>query len=561
MSSSSADTSGGLERPASIGSRIKDRGLPRRLTPHIYLMTGLLALSLVMTALLLLWAVWQQDRVVTDNARHLADRAIHNALADLGATAIDYSYWDEAYENINAAVFDRDWGMAEFGDAEYLTDHFGITTAVVISGQDRILFQMRDGVTLEAGAEPPVAVQFGAGFDKLMAQARGLIKEDYGAATGIVAIDGELHLAALSVVRPGTEALAESLKVWRKTPALVVLMTRLGEDFLAAMARDFNLSGLAHESAESDPDDAQHLPLRAADGSRRGSLVWRLVLPSEGVLGVVMPTLLATLLGLAALGFYLSHRLRRGEEAVFWAIREAQEADRTKTEFLANISHELRTPLNAIVGFSETMNLETFGPLGNDRYREYCGLIQSSGRLLTDILNDLLDLSRIEAGKLELEEEELVLTDLCDDVKAIIRSRAVEKSIAVENRLPRDLPRLIADQRAMKQVLLNLLVNAIKFTPKGGEIVLSGELLRNGDLELTVSDNGIGIPQDQLRYVMQPFNQIATAYSRDHGGAGLGLPLVASLINLHGGTVDLDSVVGKGTDVRLRLPKDRLLTG
>jgi two-component system cell cycle sensor histidine kinase PleC len=170
-------------------------------------------------------------------------------------------------------------------------------------------------------------------------------------------------------------------------------------------------------------------------------------------------------------------------------------------------------------------------------------------------------LSRIEAGKLELEEEELVLTDLCDDVKAIIRSRAVEKSIAVENRLPRDLPRLIADQRAMKQVLLNLLVNAIKFTPKGGEIVLSGELLRNGDLELTVSDNGIGIPQDQLRYVMQPFNQIATAYSRDHGGAGLGLPLVASLINLHGGTVDLDSVVGKGTDVRLRLPKDRLLTG
>jgi two-component system cell cycle sensor histidine kinase PleC len=230
----------------------------------------------------------------------------------------------------------------------------------------------------------------------------------------------------------------------------------------------------------------------------------------------------------------------------------AEEANRSKSEFLANMSHELRTPLNAINGFSEIMAGEMFGPLGHERYQDYVGDILSSGQHLLSLINDILDMSKIEAGKMQLQPEPLLPSDVIEQCVRIMRARAEEKSIqlTVEGD---ELPEISADPRALKQVLLNLMSNAVKFTPEGGKVKLRGFQAADG-VVMQVSDTGIGIGEDDLLRVGRPFEQIESQHSKKHQGSGLGLALSKSLIELHGGALRIDSKLGEGTTVSFTLP-------
>jgi two-component system cell cycle sensor histidine kinase PleC len=243
------------------------------------------------------------------------------------------------------------------------------------------------------------------------------------------------------------------------------------------------------------------------------------------------------------------------------ARRRAEAANVAKSRFLATMSHELRTPLNAILGFSEVMKCELLGPMPNEDYRDYAGNIHDSGRHLLQLINEILDLSRIEAGRYELHESAVTLSDLLADCLRLLQLRAQSKGLHIALEFAKGLAPIWADERAMRQICLNLMSNALKFTPRGGCITLSLSATPEGGQMLSVKDTGPGIPKEEIPRVMQAFGQGSLAHQSAEGGTGLGLPIVQSLVSLHGGTFELCSQLRKGTQAVVCLPKSRVLGG
>ncbi|MGH6948730.1 MAG: ATP-binding protein [Kiloniellales bacterium] len=236
----------------------------------------------------------------------------------------------------------------------------------------------------------------------------------------------------------------------------------------------------------------------------------------------------------------------------------AQSANRAKSEFLATMSHELRTPLNAIIGFSEIMCCETLGPMGNSQYGEYAKDINESGQHLLALINDILDLSKVESGLDELNEESIDLGKLVPSVVRLIHQRAQKESVTLRLDIPNELPALRADQRKVKQVLVNLMSNAVKFTNAGGEVVLKVRADSAQGYRFQVIDTGIGIAPEDIAKAMAQFGQVHSGLTREYEGTGLGLPLAKSLVELHGGTLRLESELGVGTTVTVSFPADRI---
>lgn len=248
---------------------------------------------------------------------------------------------------------------------------------------------------------------------------------------------------------------------------------------------------------------------------------------------------------------------KQGEVELRRAKDAAEAASQAKSQFLAHMSHELRTPLNAIIGFSEVMQAELFGPMGSAQYRNYACDIHESGTHLLGVINDILDLSKVEAGHQDLYEEDCDVEEIVIDSLRLVAERAAAQGIAIDRHLQPGLPALRADSRMIKQVLLNLLSNAVKFTPEGGTVRLSIAVAADGSLCFIVEDNGIGIPADQVRRVLEPFVQVEGAFSRKYSGTGLGLPLSRTFVELHGGTLELVSAIGAGTTVKVVFPRER----
>jgi protein-histidine pros-kinase len=255
-------------------------------------------------------------------------------------------------------------------------------------------------------------------------------------------------------------------------------------------------------------------------------------------------------------GFLISHAIRD-----ITARRQVEErlaeASKAKSDFLARMSHELRTPLNAIIGFSEIIRDAAMGPL-SQRYREYGGDISSAGRHLQNIINDILDISKVEGGRLELREEIVSIAETVEGCRRIVTAMADTARVTLAIDIPDAIPYVRLDRLRFRQILLNLMSNAVKFTPEGGTVSVSATANTVG-LLIAVADTGIGMTQDEIAIALQPFRQIEGALSRRFDGTGLGLPLAKALLDLHGGALEITSMPGRGTTVRISLPAERVV--
>ncbi|MDP4823418.1 MAG: PAS domain-containing sensor histidine kinase, partial [Aestuariivirgaceae bacterium] len=248
---------------------------------------------------------------------------------------------------------------------------------------------------------------------------------------------------------------------------------------------------------------------------------------------------------------------KKTEAELRQAKETAEKASSQKSEFLARISHELRTPLNAILGFSEVMRLERFGEIGNDRYRGYVNDIHASGSHLLSLINDLLDLSKVEAGKLELSFTSVNVAAIAENAIKLISEPAQAARVILRSSIPHDLPQVVADQRSMQQIMLNLLSNAVKFTESGGQVIVSARLSGSGELSIRVKDSGIGMSEIELKEALEPFRRVAR--DRPGAGTGLGLPLTKALAEANRARFAISSEPGKGTLVEITFPTTRVL--
>ena len=249
----------------------------------------------------------------------------------------------------------------------------------------------------------------------------------------------------------------------------------------------------------------------------------------------------------------------RAADAARMALLDAESANRAKTEFLANMSHELRTPLNAIIGFSDVIQNEIMGKFAeNPKYVDYARDIREAGTHLLHVINDILDIAKIEAGQLGVREDAFGVGHAIEACVNMLSDRAEEDGVDLIRKQGETQVRIWGDEKKFKQIILNLLSNAIKFTPKGGNVTLSTGFGGDGDFELTVSDTGVGMAAGDLEKALAPFAQVDNGRQRNHEGTGLGLPISRALAELHGGTLQIESELGFGTTVTVRLPSERL---
>ncbi len=250
---------------------------------------------------------------------------------------------------------------------------------------------------------------------------------------------------------------------------------------------------------------------------------------------------------------------RRQRDVLGKAMVRAESASRSKSEFLASMSHEIRTPLNAINGFSEIIAGQHFGPVGVEKYQEYAQDIHDSGRLLLSLINDILDISKAEAGKLDIHEEAVMVENIVNTGLRMTSDRARKKNLRLYVEIEDELPALFCDERLLLQTLLNFLSNAMKFTPRGGAITIRASLNDDGGIDLVVEDNGVGISPEDIPKVLEPFGQAGNSISGKREGTGLGLPLAKKFIECHGGQFNLSSILGEGTKVSAHFPESRVL--
>ena len=528
---------------------------------------ALLALLLIGGALvvaLIISAARGQDRIAAEKSVELVRVALEIRERNTTLSVKDYAWWTEAVRNL-VDTPDAAWAYGHIGPTSY--DSIGMKLVTVIDAAGHQTFTFIKGEAAEFDIMSPEAI----GLQPLIAGARAAPPLEPVPTTGIIKVGDQLFSVALAAL---TVAKGDPLLPDEKPRSLLLFGRPLDPPAIDEIASEYKIDGLALV-APGAVGERTSLPLTTADGHLVGTLAWTPEQPGDATIRRMLVPVGATIVGLALLSLVILSQIAQVDRTrrenqhnleiieaknleLIAARDEAEYANRAKSQFLAVMSHELRTPLNAIIGFSEIMYAEPYGPLGDKRYKQYAQDIHGSGGHLLSIINDILDLSKIEAGQAELNEEEVDLAALTASVVRIIQERAASAGLAFHAESGEGLPWVRADRRALKQILLNLLSNAVKFTPKGGEVGLRMAVDADRGLRLIVYDTGIGIDPQDIPRAMAAFGQVDASWSRRYEGAGLGLPISRALIRLHGGTLELESQPGTGTTVTVRLPPGRV---
>jgi signal transduction histidine kinase len=639
-------------------------------------MLALLLVGAGLVAGLILAAARGQDRLATERSVALVGAVLGAQQRNLGRTAIDYSWWDDAYSHLSQPP-DAGWAAANIGPSVH--DTFGISTSAVIDDAGRTLLAFRNGKLDRLD----LLGESSHGLARLIGRVRAAPSDRPEPASGYILWNGRLQAAAVGALLPSTTPL-QPVATAARSASVLVFLRELDQAALDRLGHDYGIEALRLTPADDRPPEPR-LAMVGADRAPLGWVAWRIEKPGRaifrelllpltlafaavGVLSLIVlwqiergrrqaarlaarnsATLDAIAEGIVVLdgqlrlvdwnpayetmqdlpagllrqglpfadllrfkaergdfapeatedaiaqrlaqteradpgpaerglpggritelrrsplpdgGVVLSYRditLRKQVEETLRAARDqADLANKAKSEFLTNVSHELRTPLNAILGFSEMMRSEMLGPLGQPRYKELARDIYDSGTHLLAIINDILDLSKIEAGKIELYDEVVSVIELFDTVHRFVRERADNAGLTIAVEIPTGLPPVRADKRALRQILLNLLSNAIKFTPSGGRVTLQAVRGADGGVEFRVRDTGIGIAPSDIPKALAPFGQVDSSLARGCQGAGLGLPISRALVELHRGHFALASEPGVGTTVTVGLPPDRI---
>jgi len=510
------------------------------------------------SVLIILWVLGVSSSAM-DRAQNAGETRLVGAFFKtyqdgIAAAVADYTSWSELYQYLQRPR-DPDWEMDNLGP--YLQQTFGMDDVFIVSRSGAFVYEFRiHGRAVVGNVAAATLRQLAR--SAFSAREAGRKKP----LSGIISLDGLPAMVAAFSILPSAV----------KGPAQFVLIEakELGPAAVAALGKGYGISQLKIGSAEEPGIDLQD-PLQRPSGfkvdwaeSASGRQLFARVLPTILLIGAIAALALA---GLAFAWWRILNDLKDGEkrvlaaemEAVRAQVRAAEETSRSKSEFIANMSHELRTPLNAIIGFSELLRSETFGSLPNNKYREYVGDIHASGGHLLNLVNDILQLSKIEADKMQVREEAISLHEAIAGCVRIVRILANKRNIRIRIHREPASPLVVADKIFLQQILLNLLSNAVKFSPERGAVEIHCEQA-GGHHTVRVSDQGCGIPPEILAQLGKPFVQAEGVFVRKYQGTGLGLAISFRLAKMIGALLTIDSTEGVGTTATLTLQAASLRT-
>lgn len=477
------------------------------------------------------------NRMAREQAEHLMNTALNSVARDLEGRLADFVWWDEMVTQYRAGL-NQQWATDNIG--RYLTEGFGYTASFVLDPGHNTIF----GYSIDQALGADFARTFGPMADRFLDEVKDIGTQSSASNTAHFELGGRVYIVAAAPIFVEEQ---EDLQPHHPARPLLIFIRALDENLLKEIAASY----LLPDARLAPPtEEEQGVALADVSGKVLARAVWTQSRPGHVMMWDMVPKIMmvAVLLLFTALGMFL-----------LWS-RAASAAAAAKAQFLAKMSHELRTPLNPIIGFSEMMSEEILGPLPK-AYRQYARDIGTSGRHMQQVVEDLLDLSKLESGSFSLREEEVDLEKLLTEIAQIStlsmgRRGGKKPATTLKQEIEPGIPHVEADPLRVRQVVINLLSNAAKFS-QGGKIILRA-MLDNGAMRIEVADDGGGIPPEDLKRVFEPTVQLYNAAGgKSGGGAGLGLTISRELMKLHGGTLELESELGKGTTAVLKFPRSR----